>query len=199
MSELLDKQYNLLLQQERLLAKRVVYLIRAQAQKPWWHIFIPFKFLLEYKRLKKDIRNFSARHVYLKQIALAAAYRSTLTRDQEKPRQEMQAELRDFCLHSQEITSRNAYELLGQWMDLLFQHYWQLFQIQENNYQDLIRKAYTYKEYQSFLKQLSQLENSMNQAEQSDPEPGKLDPCIRQKQQAIQDLRSRELDDIFQV
>lgn len=199
MTQIPDRQYRLLLQEERLMAKRVVYLIRAKAPQPWWHIFIPFKFLLEYKRLKKDIRNFSARYVYLKQIALAAAYRSTVNRDQEKSRQEMQAELRDFCLHSKEIASQNAYEFLSQWMDLLFQHYGQLFQVQEKNYRDLIRKTYTFKEYQNFLDQLSRLEQSIDQAGQSDRKDGKSDPSIQQKQQAIQELRARELNDIFQV
>ncbi|MFW6106471.1 MAG: NF038143 family protein, partial [Desulfovermiculus sp.] len=76
MSKILDKVYKLLLERERRFAKNVAYLIRAQTQRPWWHIFIPFKFLLEYRDLKKDIRNFSAKHVHLKQIALSTAYRT---------------------------------------------------------------------------------------------------------------------------
>ncbi|MFP4285294.1 MAG: NF038143 family protein [Desulfovermiculus sp.] len=210
MSKILDKVYKLLLERERRFAKNVAYLIRAQTQRPWWHIFIPFKFLLEYRDLKKDIRNFSAKHVHLKQIALSTAYRTALTHDREKNQQAMQAELRDFCLHTQKIASQEAYELLKQWMDLLFQHYLRLFEQQERDYSTLIRRTYTSsEEYRSFLDQLNTLEQRIDQAilsavqERIEPPEGRptegqgTDPYIRHKQKAIQDLRARELNDIF--
>lgn len=210
MSKILDKQYKLLLEREKRFAKNVVYLIRAQTGRPWWHIFIPFKFLLEYRDLKKDIRNFSATHGQLKQIALSAAYRTAAANDRDKNQLAMQAELRNFCVHTQKMASAEAYELLKQWMDLLFQHYGRLFQVSERDYSTLIRQAYTSSgKYRSFLDQLNTLEQRIDQAIQSalekriePPErmPSKgegTDPYIRQKQEAIQDLRARELNDIF--
>ena len=210
MNNILNKQYKLLLERERRFAKNVIYLIRAQTGQPWWHIFIPFKFLLEYRDLKKDIRNFSAKHGHLKQIALSAAYRTAATNDRDKNQQAMQVELRDFCLHTQKIASQEAYELLKQWLDLLFQHYYRLFLIPERDYSTLIRQAYTSSgEYRSFLDQLNTLEQRIDQAAQhamgisiEPPEripPGNegSDPYIRHKQKAIQDLRARELNDIF--
>lgn len=210
MSQILDKQYKILLEREKRFAKNVVYLIRAQTERPWWHIFIPFKFLLEYRDLKKDIRNFSATHGHLKQIALSAAYRTAAANDRDKNRQAMQAELRDFCVHTQKMASQEAYELLKQWMDALFEHYGRLFLLPERDYATLIRQAYTSSgEYRSFLDQLNTLEQRIDQAilsavqERIEPPEGRptegqgTDPYIRHKQKAIQDLRARELNDIF--
>ncbi|MFO7802332.1 MAG: NF038143 family protein [Desulfovermiculus sp.] len=200
MSNILDKQFKLLLEREKRFAKNVVYLIRAETQRPWWHIFIPFKFLFEYRGLKKDIRNFSAKHVHLKHIALSAAYRATATNDRDKNQQAMQAELRDFYVHTQKIASQEAYELLRQWMELLFVHYFRLLQVPERDYQKLIRQVYASSgEYRSFLDQLSSLEQGMDQAVQKALEDGQGDPSIRNKQQAVQDLRARELNDMYQI
>lgn len=198
MPNLLDKQYKLLLEEERRFAKRIAFHIRAQTPHPWWHIFIPFKFLLEYFSLKKDVRNFSAKHVYLKQIALSAAYRSAETRDPDQSSQEMQAELRDFWLHVQKLDSQELYKLLGQWMDMLFRHYDRLLQTHEENYLAIIRKAYNSSgQYQNFLDQLTQIEKRIDQAVQAATGTSSTDPYIHYKQKAIQDLRSRELRDIF--
>ena len=198
MSKLLDTQYKLLYEKERRFAKNVVYLIRAWKKRPWWHMCIPFKFLFEYRALKKDIRNFSARHVALKQIALSAAYRSAVKTNREASREEMHAQLRDACLHILKITSKEAYDLLRQWSDLLFQHYDRLFQIPERDYPKLIRQAYTSSgEYRSFLDQLNSLEQGISQAVHGPPGAGEADPSIRLEQKAVQDLRARELNDIF--
>jgi len=213
MSKIRNTQYKLLLERERRFAKNVIYLIRAQTQRPWWHIFIPFKFLFEYRDLKKDIRNFSAKHVHLKQIALSAAYRTAVTNGRDKNQQAMQAELRDFCLHTQKIASQEVYELLKQWMDLLFQHYCRLFLSPARDYSTLIRQAYTSSgEYRSFLDQLNTLEQRIDHALQNTmgisietpspkvqmPSEGEgSDPYMRHKQKAIQDLRAREFNDIF--
>ncbi len=198
MHDMLDKQYNLLLEEERRFAKRIVYLIRAQSPRPWWHIFIPFKFVFEYFSLKKEVQNFSAKHVYLKQIALSAAYRSAETRDLDKSSQDMQAELRDFWLHVQKLDSQGLYKLLGQWMDMLFRHYDRLFQTHEENYLAQIRKVYNSSgQYQNFLDQLTQIEKQIDQEVQAAVGSSGTDPYIQYKQQAIQDLRARELRDIF--
>ncbi len=200
MSKILDKQFKLLLERERRFSKNVVYLTRAQTPRPWWHIFIPFKFLLEYRDLKKDIRHFTAKYLTLKHIALSAAYRAAVTNDRKKNQQTMQAELRDFCVHNQKIPSQEAYEILKQWMDLLFQHYYRLFLIPERDYSKLIRQAYTSsEEYRSFLGQLNTLEQDMDQALQSASGGEESDLHIQQKQKALQDLRSREINDMYQI
>ena len=200
MSKLLDTQYKLLYEKERRFAKNVVYLIRARKKRPWWHICIPFKFLIEYRALKKDMRNFSARHVDLKQIALSAAYRSAVKTDRDTRQEEMHAQLRDVCLHNQKITSKEAYELLRQWIDLLFQHYYRLFQVPESDYHKLIRQAYTSSgEYRRFLDQLNSLEQRISHAVHGPPGAGATDSSIRLEQKAVQDLRAREHNDIFPV
>jgi hypothetical protein len=197
-NKLLDKQYNLLLQEEKRFAKRVTYLIRAQTPRPWWHIFVPFKFLFEYLTLKRDMRSFLANQVYLKQIALSAAYRSTKSDAQHKSQQEMQAELRDFCLHTQKIEPQKVYESLAQWMDLLFKHYCRLFETRERDYQALLRRAYnSAPAYQSFLEQLNSLERQIDQELQDSSSAGSLADYTRQRQKAIQEMRAREARDIF--
>ncbi len=198
MANLLEKQYALILDVERRFAKRIVYLIRAYTPRPWWHIFIPFKFLFEYLSMRKEVREFTAKHVYLKQIALSAGYRATESKAFDKSRQEMQAELRDFWLNVQDLESQEVYELLGQWMDMLLRHYYRLFQTTAGDYSSLIRRVYTSAgEYQSFLHQLTEVEQKLDQAVLEALGISAPDPYIQKKQQAIQDLRAREVQEIF--
>lgn len=159
---------------------------------------IPFKFLFEYRALKKDIRRFSAEHVSLRHIALSAAYRSAGTDDRGSNQLEMQAQLWDLCLHTRKADSKEAYELLGQLLDVFFQHCERLFQIPERDYLSLIRQAYpSSEEYRSFLDQLDSLEQSIDRvAHRSSGDEGS-DQSTRQRQKAIQDLRDREFNDIF--
>ncbi len=197
MTKLSDK-YNILLEKEQRFAKRVVYLMRAYTQRPWWHMFIPFRFLFEYFALKKDIRNFTSKHVHLKQIALSAAFRGVESQDPAKSSREMQAELRDFWLHVEKLESQELYEQLSDWMELLFKHYYRLFQASADNYITLIRQAYTSKNaYQGFLDQMAEIEKKIDQALLEALGVSQPDQYIQDKQKAMQQEREIELGEIF--
>ena len=198
MDKHLDKKYFMLLEREKRFVRRVVYLIRAHAPRPWWHMFVPLTFLFEYLARKRDVRAFSDTHLYLKQIALSAAYRDVETRNPGGNDPQVQAQLRDYWLHMQKIESQEIYEHLSIWVDLLRKHYHRLLQVQGKNYTGLIRNAYASTDaYRTFLSQLTDVEKEIDHdITRMQKEDNVLCLYIQRKQKAIEKVRDRELREI---
>lgn len=195
----LDKRYSELLDQEKLFIKRVVYFIHAYTPHPWWHAFIPFKFLIEYYSRKKDVRTFSETHLYLKQIALSMAYKDAESGNPGQSESEMQAELRDYWMHMQKIKSQNLFEHLQEWMSLLKEHYHRLLLVRERYYILLLQQAYSSRqEYKNFLEKLTQVEKKIDQCIlDSQKENTFLKNYIPRKQKAFEEIRARDVREAF--
>lgn len=199
MSKDLDKRYKEILEQEKIFLKRVVYYIHAYTPRPWWHVLIPFKFLLEYFSRKKDQRSFEDFYLHLKQIALAMAYQEIQTNSPESKDSELLAQLRDFCTHSSQIRCRGVHQLLEQWLGLLKKHYTRLLQVQEKYYHLLIGKAYgSAGNYQAFLRELSEIEKEMDQVwVDFQNNKARALTCAGNRQMAFAEIRKRELREAF--
>jgi len=198
MSKALESQYRLLLDQEKKFAKRVVYMIRAKTSSPWWHLFIPFKFLLEYFSLRKNVKEFTEKHLLVKRLALSAAYRTVQSGDRDKNRQQMLGELRDFWLHKQRLDSRELYELLGELADILWEHYLRLLEIPGKDYNSIVRRAYGGRgEYRLFLDRVEDVEKRIDRAAHDALNMESLDPHTRSRQEAMREVREQDVNDIF--
>ncbi|MDF1592942.1 MAG: NF038143 family protein [Desulfobacterales bacterium] len=194
MDKSLDKKYSLVLEREKQFVKRVVYIMRAHTQPPWWHMLIPFRFLFEHMARKRDVRAFSATHLYLKQIALSAARWDVEPGDPAASGRQMQARLRDYWLHMQTVKSGEIYEYLSEWMELLRSHYHRLLKASGKNYQTLLQNAYPSSEYRDFLSRLTDLERKIDRSLLL--VQGKTDTIsafIQNKQNAFAKVREREL------
>ncbi len=198
MSKFIDDQYKIIREEEKKFSKRVVYIIRALKPQPWWQLFIPFMFLLEYFDRKKDIASFTEKHMLFKEMALSAACWTAASGDPEKSRQEMHSQLREYWMHNQQFESRDLYELLGQMLDLLLEHYLQLLQTMEKDHTLMIRKAYPVRaHYQGFLDKLARLEMKIDQSFVEAMGFSWPDPHIQSKQKAIHEVRKRDLSEIY--
>jgi hypothetical protein len=193
-----NKKYVMLLEREKQFVRRVVYLIRAQTPRPWWHAFVPLTFLFEYLARKRDVRAFSDTHLYLKQIALSAASRDVETGDPRENDPHVQAQLRDYWLHMQKIESQEIFEHLSIWVDLLRQHYRRLLEVQGKNYTGLIRNAYASLDaYRTFLSDLTRVEKRMDhEMTRIQKENHAFSLYIQRKQKATENVRDRELREI---
>lgn len=199
MIEPLDKRYQAILEQERLFIKRAVYYIHAYTPRPWWQIFIPLKFLLEYHARKKDVQSFEKSHLYLKEIALAMAYQEVSSENPGSSDPELLARLRDYQVHIQKSNSADLQQGLGQWLKHLKNHYGKLLQVQEKKYHLLLRKAYNTKQnYQSFLVELAVTENRVDRTLLELHQDGKqTEAYLDRKQRAFELLREREVRETF--
>ncbi len=199
MVEHLDKRYREILEQERLFIKRAVYHIHAYTPKPWWHVLIPFKVLLEYYSRKKDVRALEESHLYLKQIALAMAYNDVDSGNPGASDPEMLARLHDYRVHIQKLNSADLYQGLEHWLKLLKAHYYRLLQVQEKRYHTLVRTAYTTKQhYQAFLDELAEVEARIDRALLELPKDGQHpETYLNNRKQAFAQLRERELRETF--
>ena len=198
MSKLLQDQYSLLLQVETEFAGRVVYLMRANAPRPWWHHLIPFNFLTEYFSLRKERRNFTEKHLYFKRRALDAAIFSIKSGDPEKSRQQMHSELRESMRQNQQPESRRLSELLGKMMDMLLEHYLRLIKTGELDYTQMLRRSYGDRvHYQNFLDEMSQLEREIDKEVVKVMGLSQLDAYMQNKQKAIREVRGREVRETF--
>ena len=197
-SKLRKAQLKAILIEEREFASRVVYYRRADTQPPWWHNFIPFKFLVEHFGRKKETTQFSQKHLRFKETALRAAEEAVRSGNTERPRQEMKGELREFWMREQKLESREVYENLSAMMDLLMDHYLRMLQTREREYLLMVRGAYRDRPaYQEFLTRMEQVEHAIDQGVVEALGKTWPEPYIQSKQKAIHDVRKRELDDAF--
>lgn len=197
-SKLLKAQLKAILAEEREFASRVVYYRRADTQPPWWHNFIPFKFLVEYFGRKKETSQFSDKHLHFKEMALRASEEAVRSGNTERPRQAMKGELREFWMREQKLESRAVYENLSAMMDLLMDHYLRLLQTREREYLLMVRGTYRDRPaYQEFLTRMEQVEHDIDQGVVEALGKTWPEPYIQSKQKAIHDVRKRELDDAF--
>lgn len=182
------------MERETQFIKRVVYLMRAHTQRPWWHMFIPFKFLLEHLARRRDFRAFSGTHLYLKQIALSAAYRDVKTGNPDIINSETEARIRDYRVHVQKIKSAEIYELLTAWVNLLRDHYRLLLSAEGRSYFALVKNAYSSeKEYQEFFARLKKIEAKIDATiMQTETNLEKLTYFNERKEKSINEARERE-------
>lgn len=198
MSKLAQDQLSLLLEVEKEFARRVVYLMRAYTPKPWWHIFIPFKFVMEYISLRKEKRDFTEKHLLFKRMALEAAFHTVESGKPEENKQEMHSKLKEFWFQNQQIESGQLYERLVKMIDLLLEHYIRLMKTGERDYGMMIRKAYGLRaDYQNFFDRMERVEAEIDRALVEALGLKWPDLYMQIKQRSIKEVRSREVRETF--
>ena len=197
-SKILKAQYKALMSEEERFAARVVYLMRATRDHPWWHLLIPFKFLFEYLARKKETRKFTEQHMRFKMIALDGAYMCVETGEDNQSRQKMQSQFRDFWLHELKMESGRVYELLSSLLDKMFDHYLLLFNTGEKSHAAMVLTAYSKPDgYLAFLEEVDKLENDVNKQFSQDLPDGHVGHEAHKRQKAVRKVRERYLREIF--
>ena len=197
--KILDKTFLLIQEQEKRFLKQAIFLFRAYAPKPWWHLLIPFKFILEYLARKKAYRSFSKTYLHLKLIALDAAYQNLVSDSQAESEARLEARLREYWLQKQPTMSQELYAQLRTWLDLLHTHYLRMLQSRGRHFHDLPAEAYPSKDaYTEFVNQLALVEEEIYPAVVgTDQEACSTRSCLEAQQKAFAQVRERELREAF--
>lgn len=197
--KILDKTYRLIREQEKALLKQAIFLLRAYTSRPWWHMLIPFRFVLEYLARKKAYKSFSKTYLHLKQMALDAAYHELISHSRAEGKARLEARLREYWLQQQPHLPQELYTQLHSWLELLRSHYLSLLQSRGRHFHDLLAQAYPSQQaYTDFIKQLALVEDEIlpavfetGQAVCSTPS------CLEAQQKALAQVRERELREAF--
>ncbi|MFW6055180.1 MAG: NF038143 family protein [Thermodesulfobacteriota bacterium] len=192
-----DKAFSRIEKQEKDFVRRVVYLLRAYTPGPWWHVLIPFRFVLEYLTRKREIKLFSKTHLYLKHLALSAAYQDLASDDPAESDARLEAGLRDYWLHMQDTKSQEIYEHLSAWTELLRKHYFRMLNTGETNYGLMLQNAYfSGSAYKEFLDHLADRERQIDRVMLGFRPLNEKKPAgqwLVNKQKAFAQVRDREI------
>jgi len=163
----IDTKYNIILSQERRLAKVVARRVVKLPDVTVWAFMIPLIFLFNFLRYKRANETFVLNFLFTKKLALDAA-RDIIKEGQS--RQGVLAGIDDktrniltsdkMGIYSEKIRRQQMNEI-----NLLLDHYLKLLDAQGNNYQSLVKNAYqTRDNYEAFLHELILMEKAVNRA-----------------------------------
>ena len=162
-----DTKYNIILSQERRLAKAVASRVVKTPDLTVWAVMIPFIFLFNFLRYKRASETFALNLLFTKRLALDAA-RDILNQGQS--RQEVLAQIEDRTSDILATDKEGVYsdKIRRKQMDeisLLLDHYLKLLDAKGDNYESLVKNAYpTQDDYKAFLHELTRAEWAVNRA-----------------------------------
>lgn len=198
-SKILDKNYLLIQEQEKNMLKQAIFLLRAYTPNPWWHMLVPFKFVLDYHARKKAYKSFSNTYLHLKQMALTAAYQNLISDSQAESEARLEARLREYWLRKQPNLPQELYAQLRTWLDLLRGHYLKMLQSRGRHSHDLLAEAYPSRQaYTDFVNQLALVEEEIYPAVFGAGQT--VCPacsCLEAQRKAFAQVREREVREAF--
>lgn len=196
-------RYNTIASNNQQFAKRVIYQLRAQNPPPIWHNLIPFKFLLEYIRIRQAISSFEKKALFVRVLALDAA--KSIIEGENQPlvhgemNRKIQTWLRENNLYSQPIHEKQQ-ELAQQ----LEEHFTKLLQADGSSYKSLIKAAYRIPpKYKEFLNSIAVTERQIDDmvcdmTTDTDEQRMDCDKKMKEKHRAFDKARDIELQSIFE-
>jgi len=163
----IDTKYNIILSQERRLAKAVARRVVKLPDVTVWAFMIPLIFLFNFLRYKRANETFVLNFLFTKKLALDAAL-DIMKKGQS--RQDMIARIDDKTAdilasgkgggYSEKIRRKQMNEI-----DLLLDHYLKLLEAEGKNYESLVKNTYQTRDtYENFLHELTRAELAVNRA-----------------------------------
>ncbi len=163
----IDTKYNIILSEERSLAKAVAATVIEPNPISAWEILIPFIFFYNILRFKRAREVFTLNFLFTKKLALEAAldmmkkgYKKSevMTRIKDKTSNLLASDKKG--VYSEKIRQNQLKEI-----ELLIDHYLKLLEAEGKDYPTLVKNAYkTHDNYIRFLRQLKQVEKEVNRA-----------------------------------
>ena len=163
----IDTKYNIILSEERRLAKAVARRVVKLPDVTVWAFMIPLIFLFNFLRYKRANETFVLNFLFTKKLALDAAL-DIMKKGQS--RQDMIARIDDKTSdilasgkgggYSEKIRRKQMNEI-----DLLLDHYLKLLEAEGKNYESLVKNTYQARDtYENFLHELTRAELAVNRA-----------------------------------
>jgi hypothetical protein len=194
------RKYSAILAHEGLFAKSVALQVRVRMlRQPYWHYFVPFKFVGEFFAARRDIARFKETYLFVPHLALDAARRILQSADRETETREISGKLENW-LATHGFSSPDVFQKQLHRAILLIDHYLSLLRADGRDYETLVKQAYkTRTNYDAVLRQLASTENEIDQKVLAFR--GNADDVLRRrisiKQEVMREIRERELGEVF--
>ena len=196
---MLEKKYDIILSYEESFARIVA--IRMIIERPLsiWHYLIPFLFLFEFLRRRKETRIFSENFLFVKKLALDVSLDINKGEDRQNRAAKIEDEIKDR-LTSQNLYSWEIHQKQIAEVNLLIDHYCKLLNAEGKSYESLVKNAYqTQDNYKAFLRQLTSAEKAIDRAViKTLGETEEIGEEIAKKRRIIDEIRAKGIDKIFQ-
>lgn len=194
----MQKKYNIILSYEESFARDVAVRLIIEEPLLVWHYLIPFMFVFELLKRKREARIFAMNFLFTKKLALDAADDINGSEEQQNRLSRIKDKTRDR-LTSLKLYSWETHQKQMAEINLLIDHYLKLLITEGNSYESLVKNAYqTRDNYQSFLSQLTSAEKAIDQAViKTLGETEEVWQLVLTKQTVIGEMRAKRVDRIF--
>jgi len=194
----MQTKYNIILSQEVWFARAVALRMIMGRPLSVWHYMIPFVFVFDFLRRKKETETFSKNFLFTKKLALDAAYDINQGEDRQNRLAMIEDQIRDR-LTAQKLYSWGIYQGQMAEVNLLIDHYLKLLKAEGERYQSLVKDAYkTRDNYQAFLHQLTSAEKEIDRAViKTLGETEEIWESMLAKQTVVDEMRTRGVDKVF--
>ncbi|MFC1940550.1 NF038143 family protein [Chloroflexota bacterium] len=160
----IGKKYKVIIDYEESFARAVAR--RVQMMKPLsvWQLLIPFVFIFDFLRLKAETETFARNFLFIKKLALDAAFENNKGEDRPDKLVQIEDEARKWLVSKNFFSQRILQGQMGE-ISLLIDHYSRLLDAEGDNYPSLVRGAYQTREhFADFLQKLSSAEKEIDRA-----------------------------------
>lgn len=194
----MQTKYDIILSQEESFARVVAIKMIIMKPLTLWHYLMPFMFVFDFLRRKKETETFSKNFLFTKKLALDAADDINKGEDRQNRLAKIGDEIRDR-LTAQKLYSLGIHQQQMAEVNLLIDHYCKLLKAEGDSYQSLVKNAYeTLDNYQAFLKQLTSAEKAIDRAVfKTLGEKEEVWEQMVKKQTVISEMRAKRVDKIF--
>lgn len=161
----IDTKYDIILSQEREVAKAVAKRVVKMPDVTVWSFMIPLVFIFNFLRYKRASEAFVLNFLFTKKLALEAARdmvkkglsrQDAITNIENKTGEILTADTKG--IYSEKIRRKQMHEI-----NLLLDHYLKLLEAEGRSYESLVKNAYqTQENYRTFLQQLAAAEKAVN-------------------------------------
>lgn len=160
----MQTKYGIILSYEESFARAVALGVIVREPLTVWHFMIPFVFIFDFFRRKRDAEIFTKNFLFTKKLALDAAFDISKGEDRQSQLAKIESQTRDR-LTSQKFYSWKIHQGQMKEVNLLVDHYSKLLEAEGDSYQSLVGNAYKTREnFEAFLRQLTSIEREIDQA-----------------------------------
>jgi len=157
-------KYGIILAYEESFARAVAMRMIMGRPLSAWHFLMPFVFVFDFLRRKRETEIFTRNFLFAKKLALDAAVDINKGEDRQSKLARIENETRDR-LTSQKLYSWRIHQGQMAEVNLLIDHYSKLLEADGDSYQSLVKNAYEIREhFEAFLHQLTSIEKEIDRA-----------------------------------
>jgi hypothetical protein len=160
----MQEKYDIIFSYEESFARAVAMGVMAREPLSLWYFLIPFVFILEFLRMRRETEIFTRNFLFTKKLALDAAVKISQGADRQSQLAHIEEETKERLV-SQKLYSWEIHQGQMAEVNLLLEHYSRLLEAEGDSYPALVRSAYqTQDNFEAFLRRLTSVEREIDYA-----------------------------------